>query len=294
MDDSGAGPSSFAEFSWPQPPEVAGVHHLLPEAGPLPRWGWHKTAAGAPQCRWSCGKCGRGAMNSSRMLELLRTPCGDQAVGRWTAAQHKAQARGDRVECTICVTTRQRHIALEKQRCPVRVWAEAGGEADVEIPDGTSVHAAWSRTLQAMHRAAKNPAGGAGRQEAVGAPADDTELAEPVCEPCTLQPFRSHRIVVSGSMAWCMACYSKQPRFRRNVWKTSSCKGQQPVAHCPKHVLATLGQHPTVWPEGKAERGRALGAAAELLRRSAASKALRPPKRRVAFPVTLPAPPVAG
>jgi hypothetical protein len=275
-------PNVGAEFSWPQPPEVPGVHDLVPEVGPVPQWGWRKSAAGALQCQWSCGRCGRGAGNSSRMLEMLRTPCGDEVAGRWGTAQHSVQPRGERVECTRCGTTRQRHIELERQRCPIRIWTVDA----VEQPEGTAVYAAWVKALQGMHRASRQPSASEDVQMVAAAPAEAApvdELVHVLAEPVVLQPFRSHRIVMTGSRAWCMACFSKQPRFHINVWKTGSCKGKQPIQSCPKHVLAVISQQATAWPQAWAERGRALEAAADQCRHLAASKALRPPKRRRAL-----------
>ncbi len=124
---------------------VAGVHHRLPEHGPIPLAGWAKSAAGALQCRWQCAKCGRAATNSSRLFEVLRTPCGEP--GEWRQLAHCPTAAGDRVECSRCGATRQRHVQLGAQKCPVRGFFRGGAE-DLE---GTAVYARWTAAVKAMH-----------------------------------------------------------------------------------------------------------------------------------------------
>ena len=60
---------------------------------------------------------------------------------------HAAAAQGDKVACTRCGTTRQAHIQLHLQKCPVRGFFRGGAED----PTGTEVYAAWHRTVRAMH-----------------------------------------------------------------------------------------------------------------------------------------------
>ncbi len=68
-----------AEFGarWPVLPAAAGVHDMAPAAGPIPQMGFAKSAAGTLQWRWSCRRCGQLILNSSKLFELLRTPCGE-------------------------------------------------------------------------------------------------------------------------------------------------------------------------------------------------------------------------
>ena len=69
-----------AAFSWPVIPAVAGIHDMLAEVGPGGPAGWTRNAAGTLACKWSCTRCGKKAGNSSRLLELLRKPCGELAA----------------------------------------------------------------------------------------------------------------------------------------------------------------------------------------------------------------------
>ena len=54
------------------------VHDVKLAAGPILKAGFDKSAAGALQWRWSCSRCGQLAQYNSRLVELLRTPCGGQ------------------------------------------------------------------------------------------------------------------------------------------------------------------------------------------------------------------------
>ena len=82
---------------------------------------------------------------------------------------HAAAVQGDKVACTRCGTTRQPHIQLQLQKCPVRGFFR--GEA--EDPAGTELHTAWHRTVRAMRAHTK-------LQEAAG---QAVPLAAAVAEP---------------------------------------------------------------------------------------------------------------
>ncbi len=114
-------------------------------------------------------------MNSSRLFELFRSPFG--LPGEWRQLKHAAVVDGDRVVCTGCGTSRQQHVQLHLQGCPVRGYYREGAEA----PAATAVYAAWQRTVRAMHAFPK------------AAEAEMLE-AEPaaVPVPLALMPFRSH------------------------------------------------------------------------------------------------------
>ena len=118
---------------------------MKPAAGPILQVGFKKSAAGALQWRCSCSRCGQLALNSSKLFELLRTLCGEQ--GEWRQVLHDSVADDARVKCTRCGTTRQRHVLLAMQRCPVRtLWRD--GE---EVAAGTTIFAAWTAAVKAKH-----------------------------------------------------------------------------------------------------------------------------------------------
>ena len=113
---------------------------------------------------------------------------------------HAATVQGDKVVCTRCSTTRQPHIQLQLQKCPVRGYFRGG----VEDSAATGVYAAWQRTVRAMHAFAKAATAvpeetlvaavaGPAEAQAGGAAAELPEV-EPVAVPVplVLRPFRSH------------------------------------------------------------------------------------------------------
>ncbi len=57
---------------------MAGIHDMQTEVGPSRPAGWAKNVAGSLVCKWVCTRCGAKAGNSSRLMELLRKPCGSQ------------------------------------------------------------------------------------------------------------------------------------------------------------------------------------------------------------------------
>ena len=258
--------------------------------GPLE---WEKSAAGTIVCRWSCSSCGMKAGNSSRLLEVLRKPCGALAAHcSWDKVNHDTEVVADRVICRRCGTTRQRYVDLSGQACPVRLCMRAGAE----VPDGTAVYAAWVRTLQAMHahakavpRATGEAAAAAVEPVAAEAPAGGAAAAEdgdggggphPVPVSLRLRPFRDHACVVAGPVEFCMRCACKAPRIRTTEWRTSCCDGDTPIGGVPKHVLSAIAADCPMWPVRLAARGIQLAEAARAHVRSFAAMSLRRPKRR--------------
>ena len=137
-----------AGFSWPVIPAVAGIHDMQAEDGLGRPAGWARNAAGTLVCKWACTRCGKTAANSSRLMELLRKPCGELAAHcSWNKENHDTEVVVDRVACERCGTTRQKYVHLCDQACPVRQCSRAGAE----VPEGTAVYEAWVRTVQAMH-----------------------------------------------------------------------------------------------------------------------------------------------
>jgi hypothetical protein len=258
---------------------------MQPAAGPIPPAGFTKSAAGALCWKWRCGRCGLLAHNSSKLLELLRTPCGEQ--GEWRQLLHDPVADAARVSCRRCGTTRQRHVPLGLQRCPVRaLWRDGG-----EVAAGTAAYAAWTAAIKAMHgRAAQPPppllCEAALLQPPVPATAagpagPEREEPELVPRALTLRPFRSHVAICSAEVEFCMLCFSRAPRFRTAAWRAECCDGTAPVGAAPKHILAAVAVAGGTWPVRHSARGADLKVAAKAWQFSHASKALRPPKRRV-------------
>jgi ferredoxin len=140
---------AVAPFEWPAVPVVPGVHRMQPQLGPVGPAGWERSAAGALNCRWSCEACGKAAGNSSRLFELLRTPCGEQ--GEWRQMKHEATIVHDKMQCSRCGVERQKCVQLSLQSCPVRAFFQAGEE----VPAATAVYAAWHRCVKAMHACTK-------------------------------------------------------------------------------------------------------------------------------------------
>ena len=280
-----------AAFDWPAIPAVPGLHHLLPEAVPAGQRSWTKSTAGSLSCKWSCGACSKTATNNSRLFELLRTPCGEQP-GEWRQLMHAAAVQGDKVACTRCGTTKQPHIQLQLQKCPVRGYFRGG----VEDPAATGVCAAWQRTVRAMHAFAKAATAvpeetlgaadtGPAEAQAVGAAAELPEV-EPVAVPVplVLRPFRSHVVAKVAEVEFCMQCCMRTPRYQPAVWRAGCCDGRTPIGACPRYILAAITTSTAKWPTGHEVRGHELAEAARAFMCSLTAKALRPPKRRQARP----------
>ena len=297
--EAGVQPQAAAPaFVWPDLPVIAGVHHMVVEQGPGGPFEWTKKAAGTIMCKWSCNSCGMKAGNSSRLLEVLRKPCGALAAHcSWDKVNHDTEVVADRVICRRCGTTRQRYVDLSGQACPVRRCMRAGAE----VPDGTAVYGAWVCTLQAMHahaKAVQRPAGEAAaaavEPAAAEAPADGAAAAErtgdgdggggppPVPVSLRLRPFREHACVVAGRVEFCMRCACKAPRFRTAEWRASCCDGDAPIGGVPKHILAAIAADCPQWPVRQAQRVLQLVEAARAHGRSVAAMSLRRPKRRQA------------
>ena len=242
----------------------------------VPPGGRCKAAAGTVAWKWVCKCCNALATNSSKLLELLRTPCGD-GEGSWEQQVHATQLQGLRVECVRCGTSWQRYVHLAAQKCPVRRRMQAGAE----VQAGTAIYAAWYRTIRAMHRF-----GSVQRQQTVG-DAVAAEPAEIVIDEAPvralLRPFRAHRIARTADVEFCLRCFAKAPRFRVADWRAGCCDGDVPIGSCPKHILATVyltGLGAEV-PQARQDRYQALRVAARVWQHSVAAKFLRPPKRRV-------------
>ena len=278
-----------AAFDWPSIPAVPGLHRLQPEASQAGQRSWTRSTAGALSCKWSCGACSKTATNSSRLFELLRTPCGEMP-GEWRQLMHAAAVQGDKVACTRCGTTTQPHIQLQLQKCPVRGFFRGGAED----PAGAELYAAWHRTVRAMRAHTKLqeaagqavPLAAAVAEPAVAlgmAPAAEMPTDEPAARPrqLALRPFRSHVIAKCAAVEFCMQCCMQTPRHLANQWKAGCCDGRAPIGACPRYILASVSLCPASWPRGHEGRGHELVVAARALRSSLAAKALRPPKRRM-------------
>ena len=271
-----------APFEWPVVPATPGVHQMQQEIGPVRVAGWAVSAAGALNCRWSCMACGMAAGNSSRLFEILRTPCGDH--GEWRQLKHEASIVNGKMQCSRCGTERQKCIQLGLQSCPVRAFFQAGEE----VPAATAVYAAWHRCVKAMHAYTK----ASGQQTAAIAAAVPVLVAqavgvvvqEPVLEPraISLRPFRSHVCVRSGEAEFCMMCFAKAPRYRVPAWRQDCCDGAAPIGSCPKQILAAISVCRVCWPPRHEGRGANIEAAATAWCNNHVSKQLRPPKRRLA------------
>ena len=255
---------------------------MQPVPGPVGPAGWQRSAAGTLLCCWSCVTCGKAANNSSRLFELLRSPCG--VLGEWRQLRHSVVRADGKTSCSRCGTARQQHVQLETQRCPVRAHFQGG----IEVPAATAVYAAWQRTVSAMHACTRAAAFGLGAApSAEDAPA---EARAPGAEPeavtelaprrATLRPFRSHACFTVAEVEACMKCFMRAPRYRISAWRAGCCDGNAPIGACPKHILAAVMTSATVWPVGHEARGRDLSAAAKAFGSTLAAKALRPPKRR--------------
>ena len=266
-----------AGFSWPVVPEVPGVHCMLQAQGPLAPGGWCKSAAGTVAWKWSCRRCGITATNSTRLLAVLRTACGE-AECHWEQRNHTPEVEELRVRCTRCDTTRQRHVQLGSQKCPVRVMTRQAAD----VPAGTAVYAAWLAVTKAMHRRSRpetepggDPVPLAAAEPAVAAAAGSGQLLQ-------LRPFRAHAFVCAAGCEFCIRCFARAPRFRVSEWRAGCCDGDTPVGAAPKHLLAALHLHSQAGGQvGQAgTRLSFLQTAAKEWQRSLAGKSLRPPKRR--------------
>ena len=191
------------------------------------------------------------------------------------------------VRCSRCGTTRQRHVALAMQKCPVRTcWQE-----QAEKCEGTAVYAVWVAGLKAMHgvggRGIQQPAVAAADAATVHAvavgPQAAAERSEPALAPraVCLRPYRAHVVVKVGEAELCMLCFSRAQRYKVAAWRDGCCDGAAPLESCPKHLLCVFATCPILWPPRREERGAAILVYARQCRDSHALQALRPPKRRV-------------
>ena len=171
---------------------------------------------------------------------------------------HAAAVQGDTVVCTRCSATRQPHVQLQLQKCPMRGFVRGG----VEDPAASEVYAAWHRTVRATHAFAKvagvaEPVAGlvaaAEPAEALAAtPADEHLVAEPaVPRPFVLRPFKSHVIAKSVEVQFCMQCWLQTPRHLARQWKAGCCDGRAPIGACPRYILAAASTCPATWPSGQ-------------------------------------------
>ena len=97
-----------------------------------------------------------------------------------------------------------------------------------------------------------------------------------------LRPFRSHHCVRAGEAEFCMACFSRAPRFKVAAWRQECCDGAAPIGACPKHILAAVNTCRVAWPPRHEGRGASIEVAAKAWLDSHVFRQLRPPKRRVA------------
>ena len=248
----------------------------MPAQGPIPPGGFRKGAAGSALWHWSCSRCSAAAGNTSRLLELLRTGCGEHE-GAWEQRRHITVVQGQRVVCTRCGTSRQRYVHLAGQICPSRCLVRQG----LEVPEGSSVYAAWLQASRRMHRhgsLGQQVAGQPGVQPVVAAAEAAVLVPAPAMQ---LRPYLAHRLINVGACELCIRCFAKAPRYRVGEWRTGCCDGDSPVGACPKHVLAAVHVQGAGGQGGQAgSRLLELQTAAKDWHRSLSAKTLRPPKRR--------------
>jgi hypothetical protein len=113
------GPALIREVVQCGEPPVAGVHRLVVQ-GPWPIPGSGVAVNGRLAGLWSCTTCGKRAADSSRAVQLARSPC--QAAG-WRAepAAHDLQEYEGGVRCSRCwLRTSARHEGqASRSQCPV-------------------------------------------------------------------------------------------------------------------------------------------------------------------------------
>ena len=169
---------------------------MQPAPGPVPPPSWSKTAVGVLVAKWVCNRCRCLATNSTKLFEVLRTPCGQP--GTWRKVCHDAVQVGHaRVECRRCGTSRQKYINLCAQRCPIREFHQWGAS----VPAGTEVYKAWTLAVRAMHQRSRVQGVSAGIlsaptpavEPAVDAGSAVAEMRN-ACQRGSgqLRPFRSH------------------------------------------------------------------------------------------------------
>ena len=202
---------------------------MVPAPGPVAPNGWCKAAAGTVAWKWACRRCGTVANNSTKLLAVLRTACGG-AEGVWEQRKHNPEVHELRVQCTRCGTSRQRHVQLGSQRCPVRCLTRQAAE----VPAGTAVYAAWHTAINAMHHRSK-PAAEVGEPPVLAvAGAGDAGAGDVVAAmPCQLRPFRAHSLSRTAGCEFCLRCYAKAPRYRVAEWRAGCCDGDAPMGAAP-------------------------------------------------------------
>ena len=240
-------------FCWPRLESVPGVHDMIPAAGPhLPGRAWPTLPSGAIVHTWRCRKCSKTAHDSSRLLKLLRTPCG--LCGNWNRERHDVGLpEGHRISCRRCGTTRQKCVNLGAQLCPVHVFHQGGAETT----QGTELYRAWVDIIKRLHAAGKSTAGADAQASAGILPARPEPSLEPA--PLRLRSFRSHCTVVRAGVEFCLCCFSRAPRFRVAAWRAGCCDGIAPIGACPKYLLEVIALRDGSWPPSRQARDGARG-----------------------------------
>ncbi len=125
--------------------------------------------------------------------------------GGWRQLYHDSCPANGKVECKRCGTTRQRHVQLAGQKCPVRGLFR-GGE---EVLEGTVVYAAWTAAVKAMHEHGRRAAA-EGREKRLPPPSTEAVVVirrpEVAVQPASLslRSFRSHVVVRTVEVEFCM------------------------------------------------------------------------------------------
>ncbi len=259
------------DMAWFCPPPVNGIHHLQP-LGPWPAAGTVEAKNGRlPGC-WVCSKCGAKASDSSRVLEVLRKPCG-QVVASMERAKHEWSDSAE-PRCGRCglICTNGRLCTAREQFCPVPRCTLAGqpwpeGEASMRREIGRlQGFRKWCEFVQ-------DPG------EPVGVwPVPGGQLGQPPGQECPLPPqaeplrqepsmallapVRFHLSTKLGRYWFCLHCFEK-PGASLVTFQKARCAGVRPAHEVPlalKRLAVLWGPWATFGSGASARLGELIGA----------------------------------
>lgn len=271
------------DLAWFCPPPLAGIHHLQP-VGPWPAAGTVPAKNGRLPWSWVCSRCGGKASDSSRVLEVLRKPCGNPGV----KIERDKHVWSDAAEptCSRCglVCGNGRLGTARDQYCPVpsgtlnnEAWP--AGEASLRREVGR-LHAfrKWCEQVQVQDiagdgEASLGPQGGGehalGRLSLhrEGSPPGEGAMPTAPAAPPFLAPARFHLCTKLGRYWFCLQCFDK-PTGSLADFQKARCAGAKPAQEVPpslKRLAVLWGPWATFGSTAAARLQQLIGCAGDVV-----------------------------